>query len=145
VVPRGRLPVQLLRADGGRAFQFAGRHDADKVDESPSKLKIFLELISFHCIASNLVNVYRKWTCRAVHGFCQAKFYGISSVLGSSQISILLQVPQKILLDSKVVKIDQKNNHLAFKSVTHFVCCHRTNTIGQIKEKGESPWSSGER
>jgi len=42
------------------------------------------------------------------HRFWQAKFPHGGSVLGSSQFSILLQLPPKILLDSKVVKIDPK-------------------------------------
>jgi hypothetical protein len=42
------------------------------------------------------------------HGFGQAKFPHGGSVLGSSQFSILLQLPPKTLLDSKVVKIDPK-------------------------------------
>jgi len=38
----------------------------------------------------------------------QAKFPDGISVLGSSQFSILLQMPPKILLDSKVFYIDPK-------------------------------------
>jgi hypothetical protein len=38
----------------------------------------------------------------------QAKFPDGDLVLGSSQFPILLQLPPKIQLDSKVVKIDQK-------------------------------------
>ncbi len=45
---------------------------------------------------------------RAFHRFWQAKFPDNGSVLGSSQFSILSQLPQKILLDSKVVKIYPK-------------------------------------
>jgi hypothetical protein len=45
---------------------------------------------------------------RVFHGFGQAKFPGGGSVLGSSQLSLLLQLPPKIMLDSKVVKIDPK-------------------------------------
>jgi len=42
------------------------------------------------------------------HGFGQAKFAYGGSILGSSQFSILLQLPPKIMFDSKVVKIDPK-------------------------------------
>jgi len=45
---------------------------------------------------------------RAIHGFGQAKFPSGGSVLGSSKFSILLNCLQKIMLDSKVVKIDRK-------------------------------------
>jgi len=44
----------------------------------------------------------------AFHGFGQAKFPNGGLVLGSSQFSILPQLPPKILLDSKVVKINLK-------------------------------------
>jgi len=40
------------------------------------------------------------------HRIEQAKFPDGGSVLGLSQFSILPQLPPKILLDSKVVKID---------------------------------------
>jgi hypothetical protein len=49
---------------------------------------------------------------RAFHEFERAKFPDGGSVLGSNQFLILPQLPQKITLDSKVVKIDPKN-HLA--------------------------------
>jgi len=42
------------------------------------------------------------------HVFGQAKFLDGGSVLGSSQFLILPQLPPKILLDSKSVKIDPK-------------------------------------
>jgi len=45
---------------------------------------------------------------RAFHGFGQAKFPDGGSVSGSSQLSILPQLPPKIMLDPKVVKIDPK-------------------------------------
>ncbi len=51
---------------------------------------------------------------RAFHGFGQAKFPDGGLVLGLIQFSILPQQHQKILLDSKVVKINPKSNHLAF-------------------------------
>jgi hypothetical protein len=45
---------------------------------------------------------------RAFHGHGQAKFPDGGSDLGSSQLSIQPQLPSKILLNSKVVKIDPK-------------------------------------
>jgi len=45
---------------------------------------------------------------RAFHRFAQAKFPDGGSILGTSQFSMLPQLPPKILLDSKVVKIDRK-------------------------------------
>jgi hypothetical protein len=45
---------------------------------------------------------------RAFHRFGQAIFPNGGLVLGSSQFSIMTQLPSKILLDSKVVKIDPK-------------------------------------
>jgi len=45
---------------------------------------------------------------RAFDRFGQVKFPDDGSILGSSQFSILLQLPSKMLLNSKVVKIDQK-------------------------------------
>jgi len=50
---------------------------------------------------------------RAFYGFVQAKFPDGGLVLSMSQFSILPQLPPKIMLDSKVVKIDLQNNHLA--------------------------------
>jgi hypothetical protein len=43
------------------------------------------------------------------HGFWQAKFLDGGLVLRLSQVSILPQLPQKIMLDSKMAKIDPKN------------------------------------
>jgi len=51
---------------------------------------------------------------RAFHGFGKAKFPNGGSVLGSSQFSILPQLPLKLMLILKVVKIDSKNKDLAF-------------------------------
>ena len=55
-------------------------------------------------------------------------------VLGSSQFLIMPQLPQKMMLATKVVKINSKNNHLASlsKSVTHsvVVCLTLQNTNG---------------
>jgi len=45
---------------------------------------------------------------RAFQGVGQAKFHDSGSVLGLSQFLILPQLPPKILLDSKVVKIEPK-------------------------------------
>jgi len=42
------------------------------------------------------------------HGFVKVKFVYDDSVLGSSQFSILPKLPPKIMLNSKVVKIDPK-------------------------------------
>jgi len=47
-------------------------------------------------------------TYRVFHGFGQVKFADCGSVLDSSQFSILTQLPPKILLNSKVVKINPK-------------------------------------
>jgi len=43
---------------------------------------------------------------RAFNGFGQAKFPDGGSILGSSQFSILPQLPPKTMLGLKVVKID---------------------------------------
>jgi len=40
--------------------------------------------------------------------FWQAKFAYGGSILGSSQFTLLPQLPQKMMLDLKVVKIDTK-------------------------------------
>jgi hypothetical protein len=48
------------------------------------------------------------YTYRAVHGIGQAKFPDGGSVLGSSQFSILPQLPLKMMLDSNIVNIDPK-------------------------------------
>jgi len=42
------------------------------------------------------------------HGFGQAKFPDGGSVLGSSQFITTARLPPKIMLNSKVVKIDPK-------------------------------------
>jgi len=44
----------------------------------------------------------------AFHGFGQAKFYYGGLVLGSSLFSLLPQLPQKMTITSKVVKVDSK-------------------------------------
>ncbi len=43
----------------------------------------------------------------------KVKFAYDGLVLGSSQFSLLPRLPQEQRLDSKVVKIDSKNNYLA--------------------------------
>jgi len=48
------------------------------------------------------------------HEFGQTKFPDGGSVLGSSQFSKLPQMPLKIMLALKVVKIDMKINNLLF-------------------------------
>jgi len=45
---------------------------------------------------------------RVFHRFGQAKFAFGGSILGSNQITLLPQVPLKMMLNSKVVKIDSK-------------------------------------
>jgi hypothetical protein len=42
------------------------------------------------------------------HGFAQAKFGYGGSILGSSQLTLLPQLPLKTMLSLKVVKIDSK-------------------------------------
>ncbi len=49
---------------------------------------------------------FKPSCCRAFHGFGQAKFPNGGLVLGSSQFSILPQLPQKTMLGLKGVKID---------------------------------------
>jgi len=49
-----------------------------------------------------------KYCYRAFHGFGQAKFPDGSLVLGSSQFSILPQLPQKSTQNVKVAKFDSK-------------------------------------
>jgi len=53
---------------------------------------------------------FGSFNYRAYHGFGQAKFHDSGSVSGSSQFSILTELPPKILLDSKVVKINPKKS-----------------------------------
>jgi hypothetical protein len=42
------------------------------------------------------------------HGFGQAKIANGGSILGSSQLTLLAQLPLKTVLDKKVVKFDSK-------------------------------------
>jgi len=46
------------------------------------------------------------YSYRAFRGFEQAKFAYGGSILGMSQFKLLPQLPLKIMLDLKVVKID---------------------------------------
>jgi len=50
--------------------------------------------------------MYLSHIYRAFYGFGQAKFSYVGSILGSSQITLLPQLPLKAMLDLKVVKID---------------------------------------
>ncbi len=50
-------------------------------------------------------NLAKGLIYRAFHRFVQAKFSDGGSILGSRQFSIPPQLPPKIMLDSKVVKI----------------------------------------
>jgi hypothetical protein len=61
-----------------------------------------------------------NWFYRAFYRFGQTKFIDVGSVLGSSQFSILPQLPLKMMLGLKVVKINSKiSNWLcSSKSVT---------------------------
>jgi len=47
------------------------------------------------------------------HGFGQAKIANGGSILGSSQLTLLAQLPLKTVLDKKSGQIRLKNNHLA--------------------------------
>jgi len=47
------------------------------------------------------------------HGFGQTKFADGGSIFGLSQLSLLSELPLKMMLDLKWIKIDLKNNHLA--------------------------------
>jgi len=51
---------------------------------------------------------FSKCLYRAFHRFGQAKFPYGGLVLGSSQISLLPKLPQKMTVSLKVVKIDSK-------------------------------------
>ncbi len=61
-----------------------------------------------HYVLLFFANFMTYGTYKAFHGFGQAKFSDGGSVLGSSQFSILPQLPPKVLLNSKVVKINPK-------------------------------------
>ncbi len=78
---------------------------------------------------------------RVFHGFWQAKFSDGGSVLGSSQFLILPQLPPKILLDSKVLKINPKIIiwFRLSKSMTHFVATFFGAAAGSLGKIGSSP------
>ncbi len=75
---------------------------------------------NFVLIKSNLI----LSSYRAFHWFEQAKFLVGGSVLGSSQFSILPQLPPKIMLFLKMVKINPRIIILLHKSksMSHSVC-----------------------
>ncbi len=52
-------------------------------------------------------SVVKNWTYSVFQGFSKAKFAYGDSILRSSQFLILPQLPQKMKLTSKVVKIDK--------------------------------------
>jgi hypothetical protein len=58
-----------------------------------------------------------------LHGFGQAKFAYDGSILGSSQFTLLPQLPFRMMLSLKVVKIGSKisNSLCLSKSLTHSV------------------------
>jgi len=51
---------------------------------------------------------------RVIHGLGQAKLPDVGLVIGSSQFSVLPKMPPKLMLDSKVFKIDTKIISLCF-------------------------------
>ncbi len=53
-------------------------------------------------------NVENHWSYSVFQGFSKAKSANGGSILSSSQFLILPQLPQKIKLASKVVKVDSK-------------------------------------
>jgi hypothetical protein len=67
-----------------------------------------------------------KNTYKAFDGFGQAKFAYGGSILGSSQYTLLLQLPLKTMLDLKVVKINSKISISLHESnfVTHSIALH---------------------
>jgi len=55
--------------------------------------------------------ILRKiWLYRLIHGFGRAKFAYSGSILGSSQFTLLPQLPVKMMLNLKVVKNDLKKS-----------------------------------
>jgi len=86
-------------------------------------LSLTLAMGQFH---QTIWRQMQKFFCtyRVSHEFGQAKFPDGGLALGSSPISILPQLPQKMMLTSKGVKIDSKISHhsrCSSKSVTHSV------------------------
>jgi len=81
---------------------------AKQFDDSALKNHcLLLLLLLFVVVAAAVVDVSLKFY-RVFHGFEQAKFPDCGLVLGLSQFSILPKLPPKMLLNSKVVKIDPK-------------------------------------
>ena len=77
---------------------------------------------------------------RAFHQFGQTKFAYGGKVLGSSQFPLLPQLPQKMTLASKVVKIDSRQviSLRYAKSVTHSVEVTLTHKVAfQKRELGQ--------
>ncbi len=58
--------------------------------------------------ASSVCRQQHPQSYSVFHGFSLAKFAYCGSILSSSQFLILPQLPQKMKLTSKVVKINQK-------------------------------------
>ena len=65
-------------------------------------------LTSLKISSSNKSRVQESQSYRAFHRFGQTQIADSGLVLGSSQCSFLSQLPQKMTLASKVVKIDSK-------------------------------------
>ena len=76
---------------GGNLVEIACNVDTFVYDENNSRI----------VQVSNQMSNYTSY--RAFHRFGQAKFPNGGLILGSSQFSIVPQLPPKILLDSKVV------------------------------------------
>jgi len=72
------------------------------------KTALYETLARYGCFASFTCISKTISAHRAFHIFEQAKFPDDGSILGSSQFSMLPQLPLKMLLNSKVVKIDPK-------------------------------------
>jgi hypothetical protein len=76
-------------------------------DTSNYKYRIYVDSCAWHFkIAQQPTVSFRDLQC--VQGFSRAKSANSGSILSSSQFLILPQLPQKIKLTSKVVKIDSK-------------------------------------
>jgi hypothetical protein len=65
------------------------------------QLNIFLKIWTLNSVCTN-----KRASKRAFHRFGQAKFSDGGSVLGSSQFSVLPQLPPKTMLSLKEVKIN---------------------------------------
>jgi len=91
ILPQHVLHIMVLSFHSYGIFHFLGKFSStENVDLNPYRSQV--EPISY----------------RAFHRFGQAKFPDGGSILGSSQYSKLPQLPPKLLLNSKVVKIDPK-------------------------------------